>query len=155
MTHTMPEHDPRSEFEDEGIPDLQDGTPEQEWAVDPQQAPVPRDQPVAVDDYGTTIGEQIQGEPLDSRVDREQPEEQAVFDADQVPASPSDDTGQTAGGREDAVTADSGLGVGADLSTEYEPGPGAGPAWSTRVRNRPVRPGTARQPRACRKTAVT
>jgi Family of unknown function (DUF5709) len=39
MTHQTPPPDPRSRFEDEGIADLQDGTPEQQWAVDPQEAP--------------------------------------------------------------------------------------------------------------------
>lgn len=75
MSHNIPERDPHSEFEDEGIPDLQDGTPEQEWAVDPQRAPLPADRPTAVDDFGTTVEEQIEGEPLDLRVDREVPEE--------------------------------------------------------------------------------
>jgi hypothetical protein len=129
MTNRSPEPDPHSELEDEGIPDLQDGTPGQEWAVDPQQAPVPRDHPIAVDDFGTTIEEQIEGEPLDLRVAREQPEEQPVFDANEVPEAPPDDPGETAGDREDSLIPDSGLGVGADLSTDYEPGPGPGPEW--------------------------
>src|SRR5690606_22231423 len=46
------ERDPRSRFEDEGIPDLQNGTPEQQWAEDPQEAPLPADYPVGVDEYG-------------------------------------------------------------------------------------------------------
>lgn len=75
----MPEHDPGSRFEDEGIPDLQDGTPQQQWAVDPQEAPLPGDRPVAAEDFGTTAGEQIEGEPLDGRLAREEPEEQAVL----------------------------------------------------------------------------
>lgn len=70
----MTERDPRSPLEDEGIPDLQDGYPEQEWAEDPQQAPVPGDEPMAVDDYGTTAEEQREGEPLDGRLRREQPD---------------------------------------------------------------------------------
>jgi len=70
----MTEHDPRSEFEDQGIPDLQDGYPEQEWAEDPQQAPVPGDEPMAVDDFGTTAEEQRQGESLEGRLSREEPE---------------------------------------------------------------------------------
>jgi hypothetical protein len=36
-----PSRDPASPLEDEGIPDLQDGTPQQQWANDPQQHPVP------------------------------------------------------------------------------------------------------------------
>jgi hypothetical protein len=70
----MTERDPRSEFEDQGIPDLQDGYPEQEWMEDPQQAPVPGDEPVAVDDFGTTAEEQRAGEPLDDRLRREEPD---------------------------------------------------------------------------------
>ena len=129
MTHRTPEPDPHSELEDEGIPDLQDGTPGQEWAVDPQQAPVPRDYPVAVDDFGTTIEEQVEGEPLDLRVAREQPEDQAVFGEGEVPGTSAGDPGETAGDREDSVTPDSGLGAGADLNTDYEPGPEAGAEW--------------------------
>jgi hypothetical protein len=67
--------DPRSEFEDEGIPDLQDGTPEQEWASDPQQAPLPGDRPMALDDYGTTADEQAESEPLSQRLEREEPDQ--------------------------------------------------------------------------------
>lgn len=70
----MTERDPRSEFEDQGIPDLQDGYPAQERAEDPQQAPVPGDEPMAVDDYGTTAEEQREGESLDDRLRREEPE---------------------------------------------------------------------------------
>jgi hypothetical protein len=127
----MPERDPHSEFEDEGIPDLQKGTPEQEWAVDPQRAPLPADHPTAVDDFGTTAAEQAEGEPLDQRVEREVPEDQAMFATQEEPAvppavqpadeilpdpdatDPSDDL--------DAVSADTGLGVGSDLDTEFQP----------------------------------
>lgn len=70
----MTNRDPRSELEDQGIPDLQDGYPEQEWAEDPQQAPVPGDEPMAVDDYGTTAEEQREGESLDGRLRREEPD---------------------------------------------------------------------------------
>jgi hypothetical protein len=70
----MTNRDPRSEFEDQGIPDLQDGYPEQQWAEDPQQAPVPGDEPLALDDYGTTAEEQREGEPLDARLRREEPD---------------------------------------------------------------------------------
>ncbi|GGS74862.1 hypothetical protein GCM10010156_37080 [Planobispora rosea] len=84
MSHHIPERDPRSTFEDEGIPDLQDGSPEQRWAVDPQEAPVPGDRPMAVDDFGTTVDEQIQGESLEGRLAREIPEEQPMFGADEA-----------------------------------------------------------------------
>jgi hypothetical protein len=70
----MTNHDPYSKLEDEGIPDLQDGYPEQEWAEDPQRMPIPGDRPVAVDDFGTTAEEQLEGESLDGRLSREEPD---------------------------------------------------------------------------------
>jgi hypothetical protein len=70
----MTDRDPRSDLEDQGIPDLQDGYPEQEWAVDPQEEPVPGDEPAALDDFGTTAEEQREGESLDGRLSREEPE---------------------------------------------------------------------------------
>jgi hypothetical protein len=70
----MTERDIHSEMEDEGIPDLQDGYPEQYWAEDPQRAPVPGDRPIAVDDFGTTAEEQSEGESLDGRLSREEPD---------------------------------------------------------------------------------
>jgi hypothetical protein len=84
---TGPPHDPPSRFEDEGIPDLQEGTPEQQWRQDPQEMPLPGREPVAVDDWGTTAEEQREGEPLDLRLRRE------VRDVDErdVPAGVSPD----------------------------------------------------------------
>ncbi len=67
-------YDPGSQFEEEGIPDLQDGTPEQQRAVDPQEAPLPGEEPIAADEYGTTAQEAIQGEPLTLRLEREEPD---------------------------------------------------------------------------------
>lgn len=118
--HT-PEHDPHSRFEDEGIPDLQDGTPQQQWAVDPQEAPLPVDQPTAVDDYGTTVDEMARGEPLDVRLSREMPEEQPVYGTDGPPVVREERQG--AG---QAVTEDGGLGVGSHPDTGYERGMPAG-----------------------------
>ena len=69
-----PGRDPESSLEDEGIPDLQDGTPQQQWASDPQEHPVPGDEPAAVEDYGTTADEQRRPEPLDGRLAREEAE---------------------------------------------------------------------------------
>lgn len=121
MSHNIPERDPHSEFEDEGIPDLQAGTPGQEQAVDPQQAPLPEDRPQAVDDFGTTVEEQIEGEPLDVRTAREVPEDQAMFGGEGEPtAQPAREARPDRSQDPDAVTGDSGLGVGADLDTEYE-----------------------------------
>lgn len=128
MSRNIPEPDPYSEFEDEGIPDLQDGTPGQEQAVDPQRAPLPGDRPQAVDDFGTTVEEQIEGEPLDLRTDREEPEDQAMFGGEGEPAvRPAQEPQPDPAGDLDAVTDDSGLGPGSDLDTDYEPAGGEGP----------------------------
>jgi hypothetical protein len=62
-------------LEDDGIPDLQDGTPEQGWAEDPQFAPVPGERPNASVDFGTTAREQSEGESLTGRLDRELPDD--------------------------------------------------------------------------------
>jgi len=131
VSRNIPERDPHSEFEDEGIPDLQDGTPEQEWAVDPEQAPLPADRPTAVDDFGTTDEEQLEGEPLELRVDREVPEEQAMFGGEGEPVVQPARTGRPDRSEHmDALTGDSGLGVGADLDTEAEPDEGTTPDWA-------------------------
>jgi len=67
--------DPSDPFEDEGL-----ASPDPELAGkritgDPQDdMPVPGDNPVAVDDFGTTALEQQEGEPLDLRLAREEPD---------------------------------------------------------------------------------
>ncbi|MFC4059599.1 DUF5709 domain-containing protein [Planomonospora corallina] len=140
MSERIPEQDPHSRFEDEGIPDLQDGTPQQQWAVDPQEAPLPGDHPVAVEEFGTTVDEQIQGESLDGRLDREVPEEQPVFGTGESAGTAAGAAGGTgAGGGLDpeipddldgGVSETSGLGVGSDLDTGYERDDEVGPDWS-------------------------
>ncbi|WP_433498671.1 DUF5709 domain-containing protein [Sphaerimonospora sp. CA-214678] len=124
--HT-PEHDPHSRFEDEGIPDLQDGTPQQQWAVDPQEAPLPADHPAAVDDYGTTVDEMMRGEPLAGRLSREMPEEQPVYGTGGPPVVREERTrtGQ-------AITEDGGLGFGSDLDTDHEEDGGVAAGWEAR-----------------------
>jgi hypothetical protein len=77
-----PGRDPESSLEDEGIPDLQDGTPQQHWASDPQQQPVPGDEPMAVDEYGTTADEQREPESLNGRLAREEAESEAAESAE-------------------------------------------------------------------------
>ncbi|MFG3227171.1 hypothetical protein ACGF07_20600 [Kitasatospora sp. NPDC048194] len=67
-------HDPAAEPEDEGIPDLQDGSPAREWSEDPQVEAVPGDTPVAAESFGTTGAEQAEGESLDARLAQEEPE---------------------------------------------------------------------------------
>lgn len=132
MSSHMPERDPHSELEEEGIPDLEDNTPERKTMVDPQRPSVPGDQPMAVDDFGTTAAEQAEGEPLDQRVDREVPEDQAMYGGGpepvRQPAAATEEPPDPAADL-DAVTGDSGLGVGADLDTEYEPESGTAQDW--------------------------
>ena len=60
----------------EGQPEVQqDDYPTQQWAEDPQFAPLPNERPRASVDYGTTAFEQSQGEPLSRRLDREIPDD--------------------------------------------------------------------------------
>ena len=67
--------DAELELQDEGIPDLEDGSPEAAWAEDPEFMPIPRDEPGASTDFGTTALEQAQGESLTGRLDRELPDD--------------------------------------------------------------------------------
>jgi hypothetical protein len=70
----MAGHDPGRNPEEEGIPDLQDGSPEQYRASDPQQMPVPGDEPTAANRWGTTPFEQQHPESLDERLREEEPD---------------------------------------------------------------------------------
>lgn len=82
-----PEPDPGSALEDEGIPDQSDALPGKVITGDAQEdPPVPRDRPVAVDDFGMTADEERTGEPLDGRLARELPDTTALgADADGQP----------------------------------------------------------------------
>lgn len=71
-------------FEDDGVPDLQDGTPGQQWAEDPEFLPVPGERANASVDFGTTAEEQDEGESLDGRLAREEPD---VLDVSAVRAA--------------------------------------------------------------------
>ena len=64
-----------SRFEDEGIPDPGDLTPEQEATgqLDLTTEP-PHDSPLGVEGWGTTAEEQREGEPLSGRLARELPD---------------------------------------------------------------------------------
>jgi len=106
MTHSKPEPDPRSRFEDAGIPDLQEGTPGQQRAEDPQEMPLPGDDPVAVEDYGTTGEEAGTDEPLDGRLPRERPDPAAEGDPDAAAYGAEQSPGGTAPSEEDAVHVD-------------------------------------------------
>jgi hypothetical protein len=83
--------DPGGRPEDEGIPDLQDGMPEQEWMNDPQQMPVPGERPVAAEEWGTTYSEQVQGKPLGDRLAEEEPD---VGETSTASGPPEEATGQ-------------------------------------------------------------
>jgi hypothetical protein len=67
--------EPSDPFEDEGLASAEPGLAGKRITGDPQDdMPVPGDRPVAVDDFGTTAEEQQEGESLDGRLAREQPE---------------------------------------------------------------------------------
>ena len=93
MSYQVPEPDPRSLLEDEGIPDLEEGVPGQQWAVDPQRAPVPGDITAGIDEYGTTASEQAAGESWDRYLSRERPDPIVREDirADGTPAARVED----------------------------------------------------------------
>lgn len=130
MSRNVPEYDPHSRFEDEGIPDLQSGTPEAQWAVDPQEEPLPADHPIAVDDFGTTLEEQLEGEPLAGRLAREVPEEQPVFGPDEERSGgtrmPEEDEEET---EEEAENRGNPGGSGLDTGFEFEADSGLEDEW--------------------------
>ncbi len=73
-----------SEAEAEGIPDPGFSDPSQIVAGDTEATiEPPHDTAIAVDEWGTTASEQAEGEPLDSRLEREEPD---VLDAVDLPA---------------------------------------------------------------------
>jgi hypothetical protein len=67
------EHD--RTLDEEGVPDLEGPLPEKEATGDPQEGlPPPNDRPRASVDFGITAEEQAQGESLDRRIEREEPD---------------------------------------------------------------------------------
>jgi hypothetical protein len=71
--------------EDEGIPDLQNGSPEQYRTGDPQdEVSLTGDEPAALDDYGMT-GDEM-SEALEGRLRREQPDGPEEEDGPEEPA---------------------------------------------------------------------
>jgi hypothetical protein len=70
----LPRHDPGVSPESEGIPDLRDSTPNLAAGEDPELDSVPGDDPSAVEDFGTTPQELFEGESLDGRLAREEPD---------------------------------------------------------------------------------
>ncbi len=88
MTSRIPEKP--SEHEAEGLPDPGYADPGQLEAGDTEATTEPpRDVAIAVEEFGTTAGEQADGEPLDGRLSREEPEvlAQAGLDADESEGS--------------------------------------------------------------------
>ena len=79
MSSRIPE--PPSEAEAEGIPDPGFSDPTQIIAGDTEATiEPPRDTALAVDEWGTTAAEQAEGEPLDSRLAREEDDVLAALD---------------------------------------------------------------------------
>ena len=76
--------------EDEGIPEVaQDDSPTMMSSEDPEFAPLPREDPGASTDFGTTAFEQSEGESLSGRLDREVPDEQPGVRAAEDPQAAS------------------------------------------------------------------
>lgn len=90
MISRIPE--PPSRMEAEGIPDLADPDPSETEFVEP-----PHDTAMAVDDFGTTPGEQADGESLDSRLAREQADVMGDLGTDAESEGVEDPGGQGAG----------------------------------------------------------
>lgn len=83
--------DPGDPYEDEGLPATDNALPGKQITGDAQDdIPVPGDTPTAVDDFGTTAAEQAEGEPLDLRLSREEPDVLAALDTD-ASAEPDSD----------------------------------------------------------------
>jgi hypothetical protein len=78
--------DAELQLQDEGIPNLEDGSPQAAWAEDPEFMPIPGEGPGASVGYGTTAFEQSQGESLTGRLDRELPDDAAAVRRSQDPA---------------------------------------------------------------------
>jgi hypothetical protein len=76
--------------EDDGIPEVsQDDSPTQDWAEDPQFAPLPGERPNASVDFGTTAFEQSEGESLTGRLERELPDDAPDVRPSEDPTRPS------------------------------------------------------------------
>lgn len=91
------EPDPGSELEDEGIPDHSGALPGKVITGDAQEDyAVPGDEPVAADEFGTTAAEMREGEPLEDRLRREQPERSGrrPTDDDPYPVDEEERTGR-------------------------------------------------------------
>jgi hypothetical protein len=95
--------DPGSEFDAEGIPDPGDAEGDQVVTGDVEGRLIaPRDHAIAADDFGTTAAEERDGESLDGRLAREQPDvltdesvnETVLGDDLDTPYHPAESVGQ-------------------------------------------------------------
>jgi len=76
--------EPSDPFEDEGLASPDPGLAGKRITGDPQDDfPLPGETPIAVDEFGTTVAEQQEGEPLDLRLSREEPD--VIERADAMP----------------------------------------------------------------------
>jgi hypothetical protein len=101
----MTEPDPR--WDDEGIPEIaDDATPERTRLPEPQEQPLPAERPVAVTDFGTTAREQGEGEWLDRKLAREQPDVTPDAEAEQDEAADADPDAPHPFDHEDLVAAE-------------------------------------------------
>jgi len=121
--------DPADPFEEEGLASQEPGLAGKRITGDPQDdMVVPRDAPVAVDDFGTTAAEEQAGEPLDLRLSREEPdllERAATTDADEsensdqpYPVDPEERVGRIVETDEGARTDDEASAVANDVVTD-------------------------------------
>jgi hypothetical protein len=82
--------DPADPFEEEGLASEEPGLPGKRITGDPQDdMMVPGDRSVGVDEFGTTAEEEAEGEPLDLRLSREEPELDPADAADESEDSDS------------------------------------------------------------------
>ena len=98
-----------SRFEEEGIPDPGDLTPEQEATgqLDLTSEP-PHDSPLAAEGWGTTAAEQHEGEPLAGRLAREVPDDVYPPEPPEVGRLVEPDEGAHTDTEKDMIASDSG-----------------------------------------------
>jgi hypothetical protein len=86
-----PEPDPGSPLEEEGMPDLFDALAAKRITGDPQEdRALPAEQPAATVDFGVTVEEMRDGEPLAGRLAREEPDVAALRGDDSDMPYPED-----------------------------------------------------------------
>jgi len=98
-----------SRFEEEGIPDPGDLTPEQEATGQLElTSEPPHDSPLGAEGWGTTAAEQLEGEPLAGRLAREQPEDVYPEEPRDVGRLVEPDEGARTDTEKDMIGSDSG-----------------------------------------------